>query len=219
MACDTPLSTCFCTTAGCGPYHEEGLDMLVMDQGDAYLAKILTDKGQAFADAAGWQEQRRYSRLRCRQKRRRRTGSYPRSRPTTWPAPIFWNFTVRLLGRHRFCLSELRHLHLLLPHLLVFRHPGRGSRKTGVRMKNWDSCMFPIFTVHTTGHNPRDTKDQAGPPALHAQAQVLCGQIRSGHHVCGLRPLHSPVPGQYRHPPGVRTDEPLQTADACAAQG
>ena len=27
-------------------------------------------------------------------------------------------------------------------------------------MKNWDSCMFPIFTVHTTGHNPRDTKTQ-----------------------------------------------------------
>ena len=52
MACDTPLSTCFCTTAGCGPYHEEGLDVLVMDRGDAYLAKILTDKGKAFADAA-----------------------------------------------------------------------------------------------------------------------------------------------------------------------
>ena len=56
VACDTPLSTCFCTTAGCGPYHEEGLDMLVMDQGESYLAKILTDKGQAFADAAGWKQ-------------------------------------------------------------------------------------------------------------------------------------------------------------------
>jgi len=30
--------------------------------------------------------------------------------------------------------------------------------KKGARMRNWDSCMFPIFTVHTTGHNPRDTK-------------------------------------------------------------
>jgi heterodisulfide reductase subunit C len=30
--------------------------------------------------------------------------------------------------------------------------------KKGVRMRNWDSCMFPIFSVHTTGHNPRDTK-------------------------------------------------------------
>jgi ferredoxin len=32
--------------------------------------------------------------------------------------------------------------------------------KTGKRMRNWDSCMFPIFTIHTTGHNPRATKLQ-----------------------------------------------------------
>ena len=24
-----------------------------------------------------------------------------------------------------------------------------------VRQKNWDSCMFPLFTLHTSGHNPR----------------------------------------------------------------
>jgi sulfhydrogenase subunit gamma (sulfur reductase) len=25
----------------------------------------------------------------------------------------------------------------------------------GVRQKNWDACAFPLFTVHTSGHNPR----------------------------------------------------------------
>jgi len=30
-------------------------------------------------------------------------------------------------------------------------------RSTGVRVRNWDSCMFPIFTLHTSGHNPRPT--------------------------------------------------------------
>ena len=29
---------------------------------------------------------------------------------------------------------------------------------TGLRQKNWDSCMFPLFTVHTSGHNPRATR-------------------------------------------------------------
>ncbi len=32
--------------------------------------------------------------------------------------------------------------------------------KTGKRMRNWDSCMFPLFTLHGSGHNPRDTKMQ-----------------------------------------------------------
>ena len=25
----------------------------------------------------------------------------------------------------------------------------------GVRQKNWDACAFPLFTLHTSGHNPR----------------------------------------------------------------
>jgi ferredoxin len=31
---------------------------------------------------------------------------------------------------------------------------------SGVRMRNWDSCMYPLFTHHGSGHNPRDTKTQ-----------------------------------------------------------
>ena len=42
LACDNPKSTCFCTSVGCGPYHEEGLDLLLADEGEKYLAKILT---------------------------------------------------------------------------------------------------------------------------------------------------------------------------------
>ena len=54
LACDEPRSTCFCTSAGCGPYHEEGLDLLLVDEGEAYLAKVLTQKGETFLAAAGW---------------------------------------------------------------------------------------------------------------------------------------------------------------------
>ncbi len=27
-------------------------------------------------------------------------------------------------------------------------------------MRNWDSCMTPLFTMHGSGHNPRDQKHQ-----------------------------------------------------------
>jgi len=57
LACDAPCSTCFCTTAGCGPYHEEGLDVLLADDGDRYLAKALTGKGEKFLAAGGWSEE------------------------------------------------------------------------------------------------------------------------------------------------------------------
>ena len=32
------------------------------------------------------------------------------------------------------------------------------AHKKGRRFKNWDSCMFPNFTIYTSGHNPRGTK-------------------------------------------------------------
>ena len=50
LACNSPCSTCFCTTAGSGPFHEDGLDVLVVDTGAAFLAKPITEKG-----AACWQ--------------------------------------------------------------------------------------------------------------------------------------------------------------------
>ena len=57
LACDDPCQTCFCTTAGCGPYHEEGLDVLLSDQGDRYLAKVLTEKGEQLMNTAGWKNE------------------------------------------------------------------------------------------------------------------------------------------------------------------
>ncbi|RLB09653.1 MAG: 4Fe-4S ferredoxin, partial [Deltaproteobacteria bacterium] len=33
-------------------------------------------------------------------------------------------------------------------------------KNEGDRLRNWDSCMFPIFTLHGSGHNPRAQKLQ-----------------------------------------------------------
>jgi ferredoxin len=30
----------------------------------------------------------------------------------------------------------------------------------GKRMRNWDSCMFPLFTKETSGHNPRPSQKE-----------------------------------------------------------
>src|SRR4030043_876296 len=48
MACDHPLSTCFCSSMGGGPFHREGSDLLLIHVGDAYTVDFLTEKGKAF---------------------------------------------------------------------------------------------------------------------------------------------------------------------------
>jgi len=54
MACNAPCATCFCTSAGTGPYEEQCLDALVVDAGDHYLAKLISEKGENLFEAAGW---------------------------------------------------------------------------------------------------------------------------------------------------------------------
>ena len=49
--------------------------------------------------------------------------------------------------------------------------------ETGIRMRNWDSCMFPLFTLHGIRPQSQGGKGCAGAAAVHAQAQVLRGQI------------------------------------------
>lgn len=161
VACDTPLSTCFCTTAGCGPYHEEGLDILAMDRGDGYLANILTDKGRAFADAAGWTETiddaAAFDAGRQAAEKRIASTVHTDNLSDTDLLALhgadFWDDIA-------FACINCGTCTFTCPTCWCFDIQDEVHGKAGVRMKNWDSCMFPIFTVHTTGHNPRATKAQ-----------------------------------------------------------
>ncbi len=54
QACNRPCGTCFCTTANTGPFDTSALDVMLVDNGDHYLAQVMTKKGEAFMKAAGW---------------------------------------------------------------------------------------------------------------------------------------------------------------------
>src|SRR5512139_795558 len=49
FACNHPLSTCFCSSTGGGPFTREGSDLFFIDLGEAYLVEPLTEKGKALA--------------------------------------------------------------------------------------------------------------------------------------------------------------------------
>ena len=53
LGCNEPCSTCFCTSVGGGPFDGEGLDVLLFDLGDSFLARALTEKGETFLEKTG----------------------------------------------------------------------------------------------------------------------------------------------------------------------
>lgn len=161
LACDEPASSCFCTTAGCGPYHEEGLDVLMMKTEDGFIAKALTEKGESFLSRAGWD------------------GEDASARDFEEGKKAAEKKIVSSVETDRLSKLEILDLHgapfweevsfacincgtctYLCPTCWCFDIQDQVHGKQGKRMRNWDSCMFPLFTLHTSGHNPRDTKLQ-----------------------------------------------------------
>jgi ferredoxin len=161
LGCTSPCNACFCTTAGCGPYHEEGLDVLLADAGDHYLARVLTAKGGAFLKAAGWgtaadaEAGRRLSALRAEAEGRitsRVQTENLRGLPNNdLYGATFWEDVSFACINCGTCTYSC-------PTCWCFDIQDETRGTCGVRTKNWDSCMYPLFTLHGTGHNPRGTK-------------------------------------------------------------
>jgi len=161
LACDEPRSTCFCTTAGGGPYNEDGLDVLLSDAGDAFLAKVLTDKGKDFLAAGGWNdvvddggafeagkavaEKKIVSAVSTDQLAAKDT-------LVLYGAP-FWDEIA-------FACINCGTCTFVCPTCWCFDIQDETYGRQGVRMRNWDTCMSPLFTLHTSGHNPRGEKVQ-----------------------------------------------------------
>ncbi len=163
-ACNTPCPTCFCTTAGCGPFHEQGLDLLFVDAGDHYLLKILTQKGENLIIAAGWSSKEHSDDARQEMETLRRaaeekitarisTDKLKDKKTTELFEALFWEEVA-------FACINCGTCTYVCPTCWCFDIQDETLGLSGIRMRNWDSCMYPLFTVHGSGHNPRSTKMQ-----------------------------------------------------------
>lgn len=161
LACTNPCGTCFCTSAGSGPHDPQGSDVLLVPDGDGYLVQVLSEKGEKLAAAAGWAKdaeegaEEKLAELKKAAEAKVTAGivSDKLREKVTLPlyeAP-FWeevSFACINCGTCTF----------LCPTCWCFDIQDETCGTECVRYKNWDSCMFPLFTLHGTGHNPRGSK-------------------------------------------------------------
>ncbi len=154
----------FSTSAGSGPFAEEGLDVLLADLDDTFLAKVLTDKGEAFTEACGFyntagdkESQVLFDVLRKEaEKTIDSTIETDKLKEKTilelHEAP-FWDDIA-------FSCINCGTCTYVCPTCWCFDIQDETKQKSSVRFRNWDTCMSPLFTRHATGHNPRETKVQ-----------------------------------------------------------
>jgi sulfhydrogenase subunit beta (sulfur reductase) len=163
LGCNEPRSTCFCTSVGGGPFHEEGLDVLLFDLGDLYLAKALTDKGEQLLEQGGVHEDADAdAKKKADALKQGAEGKITSHVPTDklrdkevlklFDAP-FWDDVA-------FACINCGTCTFVCPTCWCFDIQDEVQKTHGDRIRNWDSCMFPLFTLHASGHNPRPEKVQ-----------------------------------------------------------
>ncbi|MBW1616701.1 MAG: 4Fe-4S dicluster domain-containing protein [Deltaproteobacteria bacterium] len=163
LACDNPASTCFCTTANSGPYDEKGLDILLITSGDSFIGKILTDKGEEASKIAGWTKKAPADSIAAIEKQKKEAESKITSSVSA--DKIKDKDTLELYNasfweEEAFACLNCGTCAYVCPTCWCFDIQDEVADKKGIRMRNWDSCMFPLFTTHGSGHNPRDLQYQ-----------------------------------------------------------
>jgi ferredoxin len=158
LACNRPLTTCFCTSVGGGPADEGGSDVLLFDLGESFLIRAVTQRGEDFIRA--------YEKLLGEAKKpdleKAAKGSQTSEQAITCSVAVKGlkekldeAFDSPLWEEiHRKCLGCGTCTYLCST-CYCFDVTDEVSGPSGRRVRSWDSCMYPLFTLHASGHNPR----------------------------------------------------------------
>ncbi len=154
VACERPADeACFCSDVGLGPSHPRGSDLLLIPHPGGYAVEEVTAKGRELVAAFPH---------RFREDEQVTPGETAAAGPPRidlagvqrWLADHFedetWNEVALRCHGCGACASVCPACHCFD----IVDEPD--SLLAGTRRRNWDSCQTSRFTVHASGHNPRE---------------------------------------------------------------
>ena len=158
FSCSSADEYCFCTSVGGNPGKTEGSDILLTQLGENgdYLAEILTEKGSAVVSmASGLFE---------------KAGEIKKDQfladvPVRFDREEIRGRLDKFFESGQWIEQSLKCLGCgacayVCPTCACFDIQDEEHGKSGSRVRCWDSCGFSHFTIHTSGHNPRDVQSQ-----------------------------------------------------------
>lgn len=169
LACPVVDDSCFCTAVGSAPDDTRGADGLMTPVDGGFLAEATTDKGRAFVEA----HRARFkandgdgAAARCRESEAFRAAAREKvaanleidaAAVRDWIDTHFEDPLLAALGVRcnacGACSSVCPTCHCFD---IVDEEEGVGR---GTRRRCWDTCQSPTFTLHASGHNPRDDQN------------------------------------------------------------
>lgn len=161
LACTNAYAGCFCTSVDGGPADKAGSDVLITELDNGYYIEAVTEKGKAALKDANLQDGAQYKEQ-AEKKQREAYGQVKKAfeggkgvkiAQETFQSDQFWQDVSAK------CLS-CGACTYMCPTCYCFNITDETRINTGERIRSWDSCMFPHFTLEASGHNPRGIKFQ-----------------------------------------------------------
>jgi sulfhydrogenase subunit beta (sulfur reductase) len=158
FSCFRADESCFCTSVGGNPGNTEGSDILFTRLGESgeYLAEIITDKGSAIVSLANDLFQKAD---------KQEKDKFLADVPVKFNRNEIREKLDRFFESEAWIEQSLKCIGCgacayVCPTCACFDIQDETHGKTGSRVRCWDSCGFSQFTLHTSGHNPREVQSQ-----------------------------------------------------------
>jgi len=159
IACNSPKSTCFCTSIEGHPFMKSDMDILLVDLGEKYLVEGISDKGKKLMARLKWLTDAKQQDVKIAEALSKKAEESFETKldlkdidkilDPNFEHPIWEEISDICIG----CGT----CSFLCPTCTCFDVLDQNNQynNKGRRIRIWDTCQFSLYTLHTSGHNPR----------------------------------------------------------------